>query len=237
MLTVISGLLVVLTAFLPHNGLYGFVSKYFWSRGLLAIAGARLKITGRENLDPKGNYIYISNHESDYDIPAIYASIPVNLYFIAKKELKKIPFLGWAMQAVGMIFIDRSNREKAVRSMKEAGEIIRRGKNVLSFPEGTRSRTGKIARFKKGTFILARENNLNIVPLAVDGTHEILPSNKFVLQPGTVRVIIGKPIITAEYAHLSPDEFAAAAKDVIENLLTENSLSPQAGIDKQAMAD
>ncbi|MAX81614.1 MAG: 1-acyl-sn-glycerol-3-phosphate acyltransferase [Crocinitomicaceae bacterium] len=191
--TVFCGTLVILLVPIGQRNSIR-ISSFLWSRMLLGICGVKLEIEGEENVDPNHTRIYISNHQSNIDIPVVFKAIPVPLFFIAKQELKKMPFLGWAMMAVGMIFIDRFHRDKAFASIRQAGKEIKRGKNVVSFPEGTRSRNGKIQMFKRGTFILAVENDIEVVPVALYGAEKIIPPGKFEIHPGVIKVAIGKPI-------------------------------------------
>ena len=191
----------------------------FWGRGMIAICGSKLEVIGRENLETDTPKIYVANHESHLDIPSVFSSLPIDIYFIAKKELKKVPFLGWYMSAVGMIFIDRGNREKALKSMKEAGEMIKAGKNVFSFPEGTRTKTGKIGMFKRGTFILAIQSDLPIVPMAIKGSRAIWARNQKNITPGKISVSIGKPIHPA--ADDTPETLADKVKAAVIQLHTQ----------------
>ena len=115
-------------------------------------------------------YVFVCNHQSYLDIPILFRAIPTNLYFVAKKELRIIPFLGWYMMATGMIFIDRSNRKKSMESLKRSARLINQGKSVLMFPEGTRTFEHQIAPFKKGPFILSKEANVPILPIGIRQT-------------------------------------------------------------------
>ena len=171
------------------------MARSMWSPGILWGAGVRnITINGLENIDKKKSYIFVSNHQSHLDIPGIIRSVPINLYFIAKKELKWIPFLGQYVWATGMIFIDRSNRKKAIQSLDKAGKLIKKGRSVLAFPEGTRSLNGKLQKFKKGPFMLAIQHEIEIVPLAVEDTHKVLPSKAWRFTPHDIKVSIGKPV-------------------------------------------
>ena len=122
------------------------VAKNIWARSLCIIAGCNIITKGINNLqDLEGPVIFCANHLSNFDIIAIYMAIDRPIYFIAKKELNKIPFLGWYMKVAGMVFIDRTNQTKAINSLKEAGELIKKGRNIITFPEGTRSKNGEIS--------------------------------------------------------------------------------------------
>jgi 1-acyl-sn-glycerol-3-phosphate acyltransferase len=137
----------------------------------------------------------VSNHQSFIDIPILFRALPINLYFVAKKEIKKMPFIGWFMMLTGMIFIDRSNRQKSYASMQLAGQKIKKGKNVLTFPEGTRSKDGIIGTFKKGSFSIAIENNIAILPVSIANAENVWNTNKMKLNPGMITVKIGEPIL------------------------------------------
>lgn len=194
-----------------------------WSPVLLAVSGVRIKVYGKENLDTSRPMIYVSNHESHMDIPALFRAIPVNLHFIAKQELKKVPFMGWAMMAAGMIFIDRKHKEKAMKSIEEAGEKIKNGKNVISFPEGTRTKTGEVGVFKRGTFIMSTSSKVPIVPLAIEGSREVIASGTYKIRPGVIKINIGKPILPEAYNNKEIDQFANETRSKVLLLLSEIS--------------
>ena len=172
------------------------MARGFWSPGILWAAGIKLKVYGAENIDPDKTYVFVSNHQSYLDIPALFRGLPVNIYFVGKQELKKVPFIGWYMQAVGMIFIDRNAPRKAVSSIKDAGKMVDLGKNIIIFPEGTRSKDGALGKFKKGTFLLLANSDVPVIPISIKGTGKVWPSDSFKLTPGIVEVHIGKEIKT-----------------------------------------
>lgn len=168
------------------------MARTMWAPGILWICGIRLQIAGGQGLSPLKSYVFVANHQSYLDIPVLFRAVPVNLYFVAKKELKKIPFLGWYMMATGMIFIDRKNRARSIDSLKRAAKLIARGKSVIMFPEGTRSRDGFLAAFKKGPFMLASQANVNVVPLGISEPNGSFGVNK--LKRTIIRVEIGQSI-------------------------------------------
>ncbi len=184
------------------------IGKYFWGPLLVMIVGGRVKVEGVENYDPSKPVIFTANHLSHYDIVCLFVTVPSDLYFIAKKELKKVPFLGWSIAALGMIFIDRSDRKKAMQSMKEAGNLIRKGKNVITFPEGTRSKNGQVNLFKRGTFIIAKESEIDVLPIAIKGTDKFHRPGTYKFRPGKAVVKLGKPISAQKFKDKTPEEFA-----------------------------
>ena len=180
-----------------------------------------MTVEGAENIAGQSHGIYFSNHQSNFDIPAITAALRTPLYFIAKKEIKKIPIFGWGMWAIGMVFVDRKNSEKARKSMERGAKVVQRGKSLSTFPEGTRSKTGEIQAFKKGTFHLAKSGPIRLIPVAIIGTKNIQrPGGK--LQIGQkVIVRIGKPISEAEVDSMSLNELTKYARDTIIELMSE----------------
>ncbi|MDW3194170.1 MAG: lysophospholipid acyltransferase family protein [Cytophagales bacterium] len=171
-----------------------------WGKVILWIAGLKLSIKGQSELDFSQPRIYVANHSSYMDIPCLFAGLPVNLYFIAKAEVKKIPFVGIFMMATKMIFLDRGSRQKSINSMNSAGELIKKGKSVLVFPEGTRSRTGSLQTFKKGAFMLAYNSGLSVVPVHLEGTNHVMPSDSLSIKPGKVQMTIGTPISSSDFS-------------------------------------
>ena len=148
----------------------------------------------------------------------MFIASPTFLYFIAKNELKKMPFIGWAIWASGMVFIDRSDRNKAMRSMREAGEKAKhQKKNIVSFPEGTRS-DGEMTQFKRGTFIIASQTNLDIIPTAIAGTNRIWPGNMWPIRPGIIKVKFGEPISPADHTDKTPEEFADYVQKIVADM-------------------
>jgi 1-acyl-sn-glycerol-3-phosphate acyltransferase len=167
-----------------------------WSRVILGVPGVKLEVTMRARLEPGRPYIFMVNHASMVDIWAVFVTIPASFRFIAKKQLARIPLFGWAMTAGRFIFIDRQNAVAARRSMEEAARRIRSGQSVVIFPEGTRTRDGRLLPFKKGGFHLAIDSGAAIVPVAIRGTREIMPRGSPLIRAGTVTVEVDDPIPT-----------------------------------------
>jgi 1-acyl-sn-glycerol-3-phosphate acyltransferase len=136
----------------------------------------------------------MSNHESHIDPPLLMGAIPVPAVYIAKREIKWMPFVGWAAWAAGVIFIDRSNAERATQSLEGAAHQIRAGKSVVIFPEGTRTRDGRIGKFKKGGFSLAMKAGVPVIPIATMGGWEILPKGAKRFNSGIMHVIFGSAV-------------------------------------------
>ena len=165
-----------------------------WARVLAFSAPMRVRVEGRENIDPQQSYVLVSNHQSQFDIFLLYGWLGVDFKWVMKQELRTVPGIGTACDRLGHIFIDRSNHAAAMATLDEAKKKIVNGTSVMFFPEGTRSRDGKLMRFKKGAFRMAVDLGLPILPLTVTGTRNVLPAGTSDLMPGSARLIIHPPI-------------------------------------------
>ena len=188
------------------------MARTMFAPGILWACGSRLTVKGTDRLDPKQSYVFASNHLSYLDIPVLFAAVPHNLHFIAKEPIKYVPFIGWYMIATGMIFVDRSNRKKARESMTRAANLVAKGKNILIFPEGARSRDSALLPFKKGGFVLAQNAKVPVVPIAISGTEKVMKPDEWILRPGVVAVEIGEPL-TGENSE--PMDFARECRQEI----------------------
>jgi 1-acyl-sn-glycerol-3-phosphate acyltransferase len=201
------------------SGYYQWIYRVF-SRAMLWSGGTPVRVIGLENIDHRNPQVIASNHQSMWDIWALAANIPVHYHFVAKKELRKIPIFGRAVIAGGNVFIDRGNWPAAVRSLKEAGRRLKEeGSTAVVFPEGTRSLTGDLQRFKKGPFIMAIEAGVPIVPVVVDGTFQILPKRGFRLRPQPITVRFGEPVDASLYTHGDRDALIARVHATMAEML------------------
>ena len=180
----------------PRGDLYLLYAR-IWSGWILESLDIPLEVTGRERLDPGQTYVLMSNHQSVFDIFALFRSCDRPFRMVAKRVLFWIPILGWSMWMCSFIPIDRSNRESAIRSLDRAARKIRSGISVLVFPEGTRSRDGTLHPFKKGGFMLALKAGVPVVPVVVLGTDAIMEKGSLRVGRADVMVRIGMPIETA----------------------------------------
>ncbi|MCE5282147.1 MAG: 1-acyl-sn-glycerol-3-phosphate acyltransferase [Deltaproteobacteria bacterium] len=186
-----------------------------WARMLLWLAGTKVEVIGLENVRQGKPQIFMANHQSDFDILIVLAHIPGQFRWIAKKELFKVPIFGKAMRNAGYIEIDRQNHEKALRSLEEAAQKIREGKSVVTFPEGTRSKDGTIKAFKQGMFHLAIQAGVPITPISIIGAHEIMPKRSLVVKPGTITMVIDRPVEVSGYTIETRGELIEKVRDII----------------------
>jgi 1-acyl-sn-glycerol-3-phosphate acyltransferase len=169
----------------------------FWSRILLFLSGVRVGVNGVENI-PEGPVIFASNHQGAFDILVLQSYISTQFRWISKESLFKIPILGWSMSLAGYISIDRGRAALAYRSIEKAVDRVRReGISVLIFPEGTRSTTGTLLPFKRGSFLLALKCGVPILPVSIQGTRDIMKKGSMLIRSADVKVVVGRPIDTA----------------------------------------
>lgn len=167
-----------------------------WIRWVLASCGIEVRAEGLEKLDPRGPYVMMSNHQSVFDVAAIVTSWPGSFRFVAKRELTWIPFFGWALAIGGHVIIDRGRRERAVKSLERAARQVRDGTNVIIFPEGTRSPSGRLGELKSGGFHLAIQAQVPVLPISVSGSRRITPKNSLRIERGSILIRYGTPIPT-----------------------------------------
>ena len=183
----------VSTLFDSSGRLYAWHAR-LWARLGLALSGVNMTLAGTEHL-PDGPVIFMSNHQSNFDILSLLAAIPRQIHWIAKKELFEIPVFGLSMRRGGYIPLDRSDGRKALQSMDEAATTIRQGKSVVLFPEGTRTQDGNLLPFKRGGFILARKAAVPVIPVTINGSSKINPASQIRLYSGNIHMTLHPPVV------------------------------------------
>jgi len=189
----------LLSLFSRNGRLVHFYAAVPWAKAILWVSGIRVSVTGLEHIDLHQPHIYMTNHQSYFDIFALLAYLPVDFKFIMKQELMRIPILGFSMRRVGYIGIEREDPRQAVQSIKEAAQKIKTGSSVLIFPEGTRSLNGRLQPFKRGGFNLALRSGCDIVPIRITGSHRIVPKGSLKINKGSFSMHIGAPIPVKGY--------------------------------------
>ena len=181
------------------------------------LVGVKIEIRGMENLEAGRNYIFMANHTSNLDPPVLLPTIPGRCSVLVKKELFRVPVLGTGMKMASLVPVDRSDREAAIESVNAATAVLRQGLHMLIFPEGTRSRDGRLLPFKKGPFHLAINAGVFIAPVTLLGTYELWPKSRFALRPGRVAVVFHQPIDPR--SHPDRDSLMKAVAETIESAL------------------
>ncbi|RPH31351.1 MAG: 1-acyl-sn-glycerol-3-phosphate acyltransferase [Bacteroidales bacterium] len=197
--------MAVIFSILVNQKVGSYIGGVLWSRLNAILTPMLVKVSGRENVNQMQSYVVVSNHQSVYDIFLIYGWLGIDIKWMMKKELRKIPGIGFGSQKVGHIFIDRSNSKRAFESINEAKRKLVNGTSVVIFPEGTRSQTGELGTFKRGAFKIAYDLNLPILPITLVDTKNILPTNTINILPGRVKMVIHEPIDIKLYSEKEPE--------------------------------
>jgi len=217
--TIVMDLLSLLVSFFDRSGNIPHRLARAWGKMLLAVSFIRVRAEGLEKLDPKANYVFVSNHASYMDIPALLSTLRHQFRFFAKKGLFKIPFLGWHLRWAGHLPVDRSNARASLKTMSEGARIIaQRHISVLLFPEGGRSPKG-LRAFKEGAAYIAIKAGVPAVPIAIVGLRELLPMGSGHIRSGRVTVRIADPIPTAGVTLDARGELTARLHDEIAGML------------------
>jgi 1-acyl-sn-glycerol-3-phosphate acyltransferase len=185
----------------------------WWGRFSAKLFGISIEVTGRENYSPEQNYLVISNHAGMADIPLLLGSMNLNLRFLAKEELGKIPLFGRVLRQAGYVMIKRGQNRDALKSLLAATEVLKSGRSVHIFPEGTRSADGELLPFKRGAFRVAKKGGAPVLPITIIGSHLITPKNSLKINKGTIRIIIDKPLLPSQFSTV--EELMAASSKVI----------------------
>ena len=211
--TIVLGSVSVLSTLFDRHGNFGHKCARAWSWLILKTTGVVVEVEGLDRLDRSRSYIFASNHQSIYDIPILFASLPFQLRILAKESLGRIPFMGWHLQRTGHVLVDRSNPGAGVvRKMKR---LVNEGHSLIVFPEGTRSTDGSVGRFKGGSFIIALQSGLPVVPITVIGSRHVMFRGELMVRPGRVRVVVHEPIETRSVPREAVREFASSVREVV----------------------
>ena len=191
--TIVLGAASILSSLFDRRGHFAHRCARAWSWLILKTTGVHVTVEGLERLEPGATYIFVANHQSHYDTPVVFSSLPYQLRIIAKESLARFPVLGWHLKRGGHLFVDRKSPDRA-GILKRWRALVSDGLSLIIYAEGTRSPDGRVARFKAGSFLLALEAGLPVVPLAIVGTRSIMPKGRLQTEPGRVRLVVHDPI-------------------------------------------
>lgn len=192
--TVLFGVPAIFAAVVPPRGDWFLRFARGWARTCLAVAGIRVRILHSERISPGRSFVIVSNHESFCDILVLLVALPVQVRFLAKRSVFRVPVLGWSIAAAGFVPVDRENRSRGAATVEAALRRLHGGRSLVIFPEETRTASGDLLPFKRGAAHLALRSGLPILPVGLAGTLAILPRGSFVITPGTAVVSVGEPI-------------------------------------------
>jgi 1-acyl-sn-glycerol-3-phosphate acyltransferase len=193
--TIVLGTASIVSSLFDRRGYFAHGCARAWSWLILATTGVLVDVVGLERLERGRTYVFIANHQSIYDIPVIFAAIPWQLRIIAKESLGRMPFLGWHLRRTGHLLVDRRHPDRS-GILRRWRELVGEGLSLIVFPEGTRSADGRVGPFKAGSFLLAVEARLPIVPLTVEGSRFVMMKGQLTTRPGRVRLTVHTPVET-----------------------------------------
>ena len=217
--TIVLGTLSLASMLIDRRGRLAHGCARAWSRWILGTTGVRVDARGLDRVAPDRSCIFVSNHQSIYDIPVLFASIPAQLRIISKASLGAFPVIGWHLRWTGHLLVDR--KRAGVTALGQVARMIERGDSLIVFPEGTRSRDGRVARFKRGLFLLAIQAGVAVVPVAVGGTRHVMLKGRLMTCPGDVSVVVHDPIPTDGMTRDDAARLAEQAQGVIAATVAE----------------
>jgi 1-acyl-sn-glycerol-3-phosphate acyltransferase len=225
--TVTMGTLSLLSSFVDRDGRIQQWFAVTWSKMIMRTIGVPLTIRGMEKVDSTRPHLYALNHLSALDIPAVYVAMPCHFRIMAKEELFRYPFMGWHMRRSGQVSIERENAVSSMRSLNRAASILKSGQPLVVFPEGGRSATGQVKAFLPGVFYVAIKAGVDVVPMALIGTYEVLPMETFHIMPRPIELLVGEPISVAGYGLRDMDKLAAKVQTAVEELYYSRAEVPR----------
>jgi len=217
--TIVLGTVSILSSLVERTGDFGHRCARTWARLVLKTTGVRVTVRGAERLDPSRSYVFASNHQSIYDIPIVFASLPVQLRIVAKDSLGRFPFLGWHLRRTGHLLVDRRNPGAGI--LKRMAQLVSGTRSLIVFPEGTRSEDGTIGRFKGGIFLLAIDAGLPVVPVSIARSRFVMRKGRLMTCPGDVALTIHEPLSTTGIAREQARAFAEHAREIVRRDVDE----------------
>ena len=210
--TAVMAVISLLLSLFDRNGALQHGCARVWARFVLWISGTRVQAFNLDSIAHSGPFILVSNHQSFFDIFSLLACLPTQFRFFAKDSLFRVPFLGWHLRRAGHLPIDRSNARAAYKSFQSAVERIKAGTSVVIFPEGSRSITGQVGSFRKGSLRLALTAGVAVVPIAIYGSGDVLPKGSFLISPGGIYILAGQAIVPTEEDLKDKESFVEAVR-------------------------
>jgi 1-acyl-sn-glycerol-3-phosphate acyltransferase len=226
--TIVLGTISILSSLLDPSGDFGHKCARAWAWLVLRTTGVRVTVRGVDKLDANKSYVFASNHQSIYDIPIVFTSLPLQLRIVAKDSLGRFPFLGWHLVRTGHLLVDRKNPGAGI--VKKMAKLVRGARSLIVFPEGTRSRNGVVGRFKGGMFLVAIDAGLPIVPVSIAGSRHVMLKGRLMTCPGDVTLTVHDPVPTAGAGRDGARALADQVREVVRSAVDEDRTEPEKAI-------
>lgn len=219
-LTILTAITTIIGCTFGKGDFWGYWPAHFWSRCVCFFWCIRIKVNGRQNIDAKTSYVFVANHQGAFDIWTVYGYLNHNFKWLMKKSLEKIFLVGHACKSAGHIFVDDSSLSSIRETITESEQTLQHGMSLVIFPEGSRTRDGKMIPFKRGAFMLASEFKLPVVPITIDGSFKAMPRSTYNVTPTTIIMTIHKPIYP-EARGFNTKKLMAQCREDIQSALPE----------------
>jgi 1-acyl-sn-glycerol-3-phosphate acyltransferase len=217
--TIVLGATSLVSTLFDPSGDFAHKCARAWARLILGTTGVRVRVSGAEVIDASRSYVFAANHQSIYDIPIVFTSVPSQLRIVAKQSLGRIPFLGWHLYRAGHLLVDRQNPGAGI--VKKMAKLAGERHSLIVFPEGTRSVDGAVARFKGGSFVFALDSGMPVVPISIAGSRHVMKKGRLMVCPGEVTVTVHPPIDTGGIERDGVRELAERVRDVVRQDVDE----------------
>jgi len=218
--TILAALAAAIGCMLGGEKIFSYYPGMIWARAACILTLCRVTVKGRENIRRGQSYVFVANHQSAYDIFVIYGYLGSHIKWMMRKGLEKIPFVGFACRKCGFIFVDNSSARTAQKSIMEAESKLKNGRSLIIFPEGSRTKDGKMGKFKRGAYQIAVEMKLPLVPITLNGPFKVMRSNSFNIKPHRMEMIIHPEVEIPPYPAIDPSDSRQAMLAVKERLQT-----------------
>lgn len=218
--TILASVVTVLGCIPTKGRFWGYYPAKIWAMLFCWLNFVGVEVKGRDNIDKKTSYVFVANHQGAFDIFAIYGFLGHNFRWMMKASLRKVPFVGYACYKGGHIFVERTNAARIRHSMEQAERQLQGGMSLVVFPEGSRTKTGRMGSFKRGAYFLATEFGLPVVPVTIDGSYAVMPRNAKLPRPGRIVLTIHRPIEAPAEGH-DIDRLMEETRSAIASALPE----------------
>lgn len=219
--SIVTALVVMVGVSIGNQVFWSYYPPKYWSKLICRVALCKVNVIREGKLDPSQSYVFVPNHQGVFDIFLIYGYLGINTKWVQKQELRKIPFVGKASEMAGHVFVDQSCLKSMAESIKKAESKIVKGTSMTIFPEGARTQSGRMGRFKRGAFVIAKELGLPIVPVTVNGPFDVMKIHTYLINPGLLELIIHEPIPTKDLTEDDIPKLMAESRDIIYSGLWE----------------
>ncbi|MDE6019273.1 MAG: 1-acyl-sn-glycerol-3-phosphate acyltransferase [Muribaculaceae bacterium] len=218
--TILTAIITIIGCSIGKPEFWGYWPPHYWSRFCCLIAGVRVTVKGRENIDKNTSYVFTANHQGAFDIWSIYGYLNHNFIWMMKQELEKIFMVGWACKKAGNVYVDDQHIANIRHTIEEAEQQLKKGRSIVIFPEGSRTWDGKMIPFKRGAFMLAAEFRLPVVPITIDGSFKAMPRFSYNIRLTRITLTIHPPILPGENG-FNTKKLMAECREAIESSLPD----------------